>query len=110
MLAVWPSAARRGDFDRVAESYRGAADLIGGDLFPVGEAWRAAWARDPALPLYGPDGFHPSPLGSYLAALVIFEALTGRLPEVADVPGLSARQAEICRSAVLDVTPARAVR
>jgi hypothetical protein len=110
MLAVWPSATRRGDFDRVAESYRGAADLIGGDLFPVGEAWRAAWARDPALPLYGPDGFHPSPLGSYLAALVIFEALTGRLPEVVDVPGLSAGQIEMCRAAVLDVTRARVVR
>ena len=24
-----------------------------------------------ALPLYGPDGFHPSPLGTYLAALVV---------------------------------------
>ena len=52
MLAVWPAAARRADFDRVAESYRSAADLIDGDLFPVGEAWRAAWARDSALPLY----------------------------------------------------------
>jgi hypothetical protein len=110
LLAVWPSASRRGDFDRVAESYRSAADLIGGDLFAVGDAWRAAWLRDPALPLYEADGFHPSPLGSYLAALVIFEGLTGRLPDAVDVPGFSARQVEICRAAVLDVTRARAVR
>ena len=110
MLAVWPAAWRRGDFDRVAESYRGAAGLIGGDFFPVGDAWRAAWTRDPALPLYGPDGFHPSPLGSYLAALVIFHGLTGRLPENVDVPGLSAPQVEICRAAARDVTHARAVR
>jgi len=28
--------------------------------------------------LYGPDGFHPSELGTYLTALVIYEGLTGR--------------------------------
>ena len=35
---------------------------------------------DPALSLYGPDGFHPSPTGSYLAALVMFERITGKSP------------------------------
>ena len=35
---------------------------------------------DPALSLYGPDGFHPSPTGTYLAALVMFEQITGRSP------------------------------
>ena len=32
----------------------------------------------PALPLYGPDGFHPSPTGTFLAALEIYERLAGR--------------------------------
>ena len=41
-------------------------------------AWRAAWRRDQLLGLYGADGFHPSPIGTYLAALVFFERLTGR--------------------------------
>ena len=77
LFSVWPSAARRGDFDGVSASYAGAARLTGGLLLPAGEAWRAAWHRDPALALYGADGFHPSPLGSYLAALTIFHALTG---------------------------------
>ena len=27
---------------------------------------------------YGPDGFHPSELGTYLTALVVYEGLTGR--------------------------------
>ena len=44
-----------------------------GLLLPAGDAWRAAWAADARLPLYGPDGFHPSPMGTYLAALVIYE-------------------------------------
>jgi hypothetical protein len=64
---------------------------VDGRCFPAGEAWRAAWAEDPALPLYGPDGFHPSPLGTYLAALVVYEGITGhdarRLPEQAVVQG-----------------------
>ncbi|MBE0594784.1 MAG: hypothetical protein IH616_20555, partial [Gemmatimonadales bacterium] len=53
---------------------------IGALLFPAGEAWRAAWRRDPALELYGPDGLHPTPMGTYLATLVMFEQLTGRSP------------------------------
>lgn len=110
MMAVWPSLARRGDFDRVAESYRGAAAAIDGELFTVGEAWRAAWKREPALALYSADGFHPSPLGSYLAALVIFHGLTGRLPAAGDVPGLSASDIAHCRAAVTEIAAARAVR
>lgn len=103
MMAVWPSMARRADFDRVAESYRGAAAAIGGPLFAVGDAWRAAWKREPALALYGADGFHPSPLGSCLAAMVIFQELTGRLPAAARVPGLSAKDIDLCRAAVAEI-------
>jgi hypothetical protein len=44
---------------------------------PAGEAWRAAWRRDPELPLYDRDGFHPSRLGSCLAALAVYQAIAG---------------------------------
>ena len=60
------------DFDASAESYRLAAQDINGPFLAAGNAWRAAWAKDGALSLYGPDGFHPSVSGSYLAALTIF--------------------------------------
>jgi hypothetical protein len=56
-------------------------------LFPVGEAWRAAWRRDPAVPLDGPDGFHPTPTATYLAALVIYQHITGLSP--VDLPSLT---------------------
>ncbi len=56
-------------------------------LFPVGEAWLAAWRRDPSVPLYGPDGFHPTPTATYLAALVIYQQVTGRSP--AGLPALT---------------------
>jgi len=77
---VWPASARRGDFDAVSESYRLAAADVRGLLLPAGDAWRAAWTGDPRLGLYGPDGFHPSALGTYLTAIVIVDRLVGPLP------------------------------
>jgi len=98
--SVWPSESRRGDFDHVHASYAGAAALVRAPLFPVGEAWREAWRRDAALMLYGSDGFHPSRLGTYLAALVIFRGVTGQLPAAVPVDGVTAREMAICRQAV----------
>lgn len=80
LYMVWPSTQRAEDFDRVCESYRLAAAEVDGLLFPVGEAWRAAWRLDPRLELYSPDGLHPTSAGSYLAALVIYEKLYNRTP------------------------------
>ena len=80
LYAVWPQSNRRQDFARAHESYSMAAAEVGGLLFPVGEAWRAAWRLDPEMPLYSADGLHPTPLGSYLAALVMVQQLTGKSP------------------------------
>ncbi len=80
MYMVWPWKSRSFDFDGVSESYRMAAEQIDGLLFPAGEAWRAAWRKDPNLGLYGPDDFHPSELGTYLAALVMYEQLAKKDP------------------------------
>ena len=49
LYQVWPSADRAQDFDGVIESYALAAADVNGLLFPAGEAWRAAWRRDPTL-------------------------------------------------------------
>jgi len=91
LYMVWPSVARSFDFDGVSDSYQTAAAQASALLFPAGEAWRAAWRRDSTLALYGPDAFHPSPLGSYLAALVIFEQLADKhatsLPALLPEPG-----------------------
>ena len=88
---TWPSSDRPGDFARVLGSSQLAAHTVGGVLLPVGQAWVAAFAKDPQLPLYGPDGYHPGELGTYLAALVIYEGITGHdarlLPAQAIVAG-----------------------
>jgi hypothetical protein len=80
MYAVWPFATRQFDFDRVNESYTLAATDVNGMLFPVGEAWRAAWRRDPNMALYAADGLHPSVRGSYVGGLVIASMLLDRSP------------------------------
>jgi len=80
MYAVWPFASRQFDFDRVNESYTLAATDVNGMLFPVGEAWRAAWRRNPNLELYAADGLHPSGYGSYIGALVITSMLLDKSP------------------------------
>ena len=80
LYMVWPDASRRTAFDSVSVSYTQAADAVEGLLFPAGDAWVRAWAGKPGLRLYADDGLHPSPLGSYLAALAIYAVLCDRLP------------------------------
>jgi len=80
MYMVWPAKVRFFDFDGVFDSYHTAAVNIGGYFFPGGEAWRVAWETEPDLQFYGGDDFHPSPMGSYLVALVMFEQITGMSP------------------------------
>lgn len=94
LLMVWPSRERAFAFDAVRDSYLSASVAVGGLFMPAGEAWRAAWSVTPSLPLWGPDGFHPTQLGSLVAALTvvrtIFESPVGGLPArlVPTTPGL----------------------
>jgi hypothetical protein len=83
-LMVWPAATKRASFDDVRRSTELAAQAVHGIFLPAGEAWRAAWSAGPRVALYGDDGFHPSELGTYLTALVVYEGLTGR--DVTAVP------------------------
>jgi hypothetical protein len=83
LYMVWPDLGT-GDgsnWDGVTRSYTDAAVAVDGMLFPAGEALRAIHATEPGIPVFSPDQFHPSSAGSYLAALVIIGALTGRSTE-----------------------------
>lgn len=113
LYMVWPSKARSGDFDGVSRSYARAAMDVGGLLLPAGDAWRAAWRRDPSLALYGEDQFHPSAAGSWLAALVIVRQISGRSPvgltvRVSPAPrlGLTAGQVQILEEAAEEAAAA----
>lgn len=90
LLTVWPERYRSAFFPAVISNYRAAAVAAHAASFPAGAAWRDALQRRPGLPLYGPDEFHPSRLGTYLAAVVVYTGLTGELPRALprDVAGL----------------------
>jgi hypothetical protein len=91
MYGVWPQYSRSFDFPNVTDSYRLAADSIGALFAPAGAAWQMAWAQDSTLPLYAADDFHPSTMGTYLAALTVFQRIYNHSPagiqEVAVVNG-----------------------
>jgi hypothetical protein len=102
LYGVWPPANRAQAFDAVTASYARAARDVRGTLVPVGEGWRAAWRRDPSLQFYGTDGFHPSPIGTYLAALMFFERIASRSP--IGLPSPSESQHPALRAVHLDAT------
>ena len=102
LFTVWPESYRFAVFPDVLASYRNAARAARAELFPAGDAWRAAWRRDPKLPLYGPDGFHPSRLGSYLAAVVIYAGLVKASPVGLPRLWVSAKRARVLQAAAAE--------
>jgi len=82
LLMVWPLPGQ--EASAVAASYRAAADANEALLLPAGDAWTILGARDPSMVLTVSDGFHPSLLGTYAAALTVACTL---LPE--DRPALA---------------------
>ena len=91
LFTVWPERERSYAFPDVIRHYAAAARTARAALFPAGVAWRYALARGARL--YGPDGFHPSAQGSYLAAIVIYAGLTGELPR--NLPPLLRKAASV---------------
>lgn len=49
-------------------------------ISPVGIAWRNCLTQHPNIPLYAPDGKHPTVHGSYLTACVIYSTLFLKSP------------------------------
>lgn len=104
LFMVWPDDTRLAFFDAVRQSYTAAADTANADLYPAGEAWRAAWREDPTIPLYDSDGYHPAFLGSYLAALTIYQGVTGRSPVGLPDLGLLPETADLLQRAAAEAT------
>jgi hypothetical protein len=93
-----------GDFETMTAwldgAYRRAAMNHGAEVAPVGARWAVALNERPSLGLYDPDGSHPSLAGSYLAACVLYRALTGvAVSDAAPVPaGLAPGDAALLRA------------
>jgi hypothetical protein len=78
ILLPWTAQDHPERLAGASESAVLAARAVGGVVVPVGAAWRDALRDDPTMPLYGPDGYHPAPAGTLLAALTVYERLFGR--------------------------------
>ena len=64
----------------IAEQYGSVGRAIGARVAHVGEAFYDVVCNHPEIDLYDPDGSHPSPAGTALAALCIAAILFGRSP------------------------------
>jgi hypothetical protein len=114
LYQIWAQQVNFTDFDASSESYRLAALDVNGIFLQAGNAWRAAWARDPSLVFYAPDGLHASVAGTYLAALTVFGGLFHRtvvgMPRGLTVPGgsfqIPAAQALLLQQAADEVNAA----
>lgn len=79
LFMIWPGPGAPDQLCLTWAAYLTAARAVNGVLLPAGVAWHAALQRDPTLPFYLADG-HPAPLGTYLAAITIYQELTGHDP------------------------------
>jgi hypothetical protein len=69
---------------RLEQEFRSAAARFGVERAPVGTAFASLRNRGRGDGLIAEDGSHPTPAGTYLAALVIVQAITGKpLPDAA---------------------------
>lgn len=105
LYMVWPALEREFDRDNCIASYTNAANAL---LCPAGLAWKLAWQRDRSIPFYGPDNFHPSFHGSFLAAMVIYTAIKGKknLDFITKPEGVSDAQFEIMKRAAIEAVNA----
>lgn len=80
LLMTWARRARPTDQALLADAY----DTIGRELdvtvSPAGLAWQEAHRLWPDLDLHVADGSHPNPVGTYLAACVLYVTVTGHDP------------------------------
>lgn len=77
---VWPETTRKRYYPQVRQAYANAAKSVDGLFLPAGLALQEIMSKEPGMTLFT-DGLHPTPLGTYLSAMVITSKLTGVAPD-----------------------------
>lgn len=80
LYMTWAKEAFPGQIADLATEYRGAGARLAVPVAPAGVAFDRVRRERPELDLFHPDGSHPSAVGTYLVASVMYAALTGRPP------------------------------
>lgn len=79
--ANWPPVCTyEGMDDLLRERYLMMAEMNQGIVSPVGAVWRYLRENHPGIQLFASDGSHPSPEGSYAAALSFYTCLFRKSP------------------------------
>lgn len=86
--------------DLVDTTYASISQRLGANLAPVGRAFERSLVQNPKLALWDADGSHPTVAGSFMAACVLYGAITGADPRASSaVPeGLTSSQAALIRA------------
>jgi len=108
-IEAWSGGSPDAMQDGLSAAYEKLANDTGASVAPVGEAWRIAWTQHPEIELYQPDGSHPTPSGTYLAACVFYIVLTGHSLAAASAPppDVSPADASTLREIATEVTSAK---
>lgn len=78
--------------EKLYDAYEAAAQAVNGKRVPVGFGFAEVKKNAPHVDLYTEDDYHPSPAGTYLAACLFYEALTGK--DCMALPGIDALDEE----------------
>jgi hypothetical protein len=79
--ANWPPVCTyEGMDDLLRERYMMMAEMNEGIVSPVGVVWRFLRENHPEIELFASDGSHPSPTGSYAAALCFYTSFFRKSP------------------------------
>lgn len=78
--ATYPDDTYPEQQSRIRRNYLLLANDLGGIVSPVGIAWKRVRDEKPWLNMYDADGYHPSSIGSYLAACVFFTTIFEESP------------------------------
>ena len=80
LYMTWAKESFPGQTGALARAYAEAGIQHGAGVAPVGLAWDHVRSERPDIVLFHPDGSHPSPAGTYLAACIFYAELTGQAP------------------------------
>lgn len=96
---TWARKTSPEDQATLNDAYTRAAAGTASALAPVGVAWARIRAEKPALELFQPDGSHPSPAGTYLAACTLYAGIFRSSPQGLLALGLPPDDARSLQSA-----------
>jgi hypothetical protein len=86
LFPEWPRKGNAEEGPRVHGLHMGIAEREPACVAPMGLAWQIVRDDNPEIQLYARDGNHSNRAGALLAALVLYQAITGRpadeLPDI----------------------------